>query len=408
MEIENNLGIGDMPYYYRFVNEIKDNKLSWLDINLDIPYKLNNSIFEAIRLNELLATSTEICKNKTILDETYDDYYYCWDEKYFNDKKLSRKAVYFSGHNETKILFGQRLKIIQWYAFLMENNPVIDTLPGDTNFKAVDEMANGNLDVGSMISIFHNDILLITRLEPYSDKFIDKEAAYFKAIDIIEYLLPFLKTKFLQIEIKIGGKNTSDIIFKWYSLLYKLHFKYNFKIFGANSNGYCNRNYKGNCIYHVSFVKDNYTTNVPIFGFGSNDEERKRLIAYIYQLPSQCKQPLACNSCYKGNTSNSDINTNDGSYLSNEELLKSLMSEEKCTIIDFREMTWRMIDIILNDCQRIKRLALKIHVWFGEEGKNYRRYYGYFKKLEKCGLDIFLHSNPNPYTFVIILYRSVN
>lgn len=288
----------------------------------------------------------------------------------------------------------------------MESNPAINTLPGDTNFKAIDEMAFGNLDVGSMISIFHNDILLITRLEPYCDKFINKEKAFFKAIDIIDYLLPFIKTKFLQIEIKIGGENTSEVLFQWYSLLYKLHFKYNFVLLGANSNGYCNRNFNGNCIYHVSFVKDNYTVNAPVFGFGSNDEERKRLIKYIYQLPSKCKKSLPCNLCNSKNISKIDEDINFNNYLNNQKLLTG---KKNCiNTVDFKKIGWKMIDIILNNCQKIKRLALKIYIWFGEEGKHYRKYYGYFLKLEKCGLDIILHSNPNPHTFIVILYRSTN
>uniref|UniRef100_A0A0N5BF80 Uncharacterized protein n=1 Tax=Strongyloides papillosus TaxID=174720 RepID=A0A0N5BF80_STREA len=388
-------------------DEIKKSKIKWLDTDLKIPKPLNNFIYEATRLNEFLATDTEICQNKNILDEIYDNYYYCWDEKYFYNITL-RKALYFSGHNKTKILFGQKLNITQWYAFLMKNNPVINTLSGDTNFKAIDEMTYGNLDVWSMISLFHNDELLLTRLEPYSDIFVDKEKSYYKAVDIVDYLLPFIKSKFLQIEIKIGGKNASDITFQWYSLLYNLHFKYNFIVFGANSNGYCNRNYKGNCIFYISLVKDDSIITAPIFGLGSNDEERKRLITFIYQLPLKYKESSNYNLCETKNTSKTDGNIDAGSHLTDKELSKLLMNKEKCITIDLGGTGWRMMDAILRNCQKIKSLALKIYLWFGEESLHYRKYYGYLLKLEKCGLEIYLDTNPNPYTFIIVLDHSTN
>uniref|UniRef100_A0A0K0FYN3 Uncharacterized protein n=1 Tax=Strongyloides venezuelensis TaxID=75913 RepID=A0A0K0FYN3_STRVS len=388
-------------------DEIISSKIKWLDIDLKIPKPLNNFIYEATRLNEFLATDTEKCQNKNILDEIYDNYYYCWDEKYFNNITL-RKALYFSGHNKTKILFGQKLNITQWYAFLIKNNPVINTLSGDTNFKAIDEMTYGNLDVWSMISLFHNDELLLTRLEPYSDIFVDREKSYFKAVDIVDYLLPFIKSKFLQIEIKIGGKNASDITFQWYSLLYKLHFKYNFIVFGANSNGYCNRNYKENCIFYISLVKDDSTTTGPIFGLGSNDEERKRLITFIYKLPLKYKGTLTYNLCETKNTSKTDRNINAGSHLTDKELSNLFMNKEKCITIDLGGTGWKAMDAILNNCQKIKSLTLKIYIWFGEESLHYRKYYVYLLKLQKCGLEIYLDTNPNPYTFTIVLHRSTN
>uniref|UniRef100_A0A0N4Z5K3 Uncharacterized protein n=1 Tax=Parastrongyloides trichosuri TaxID=131310 RepID=A0A0N4Z5K3_PARTI len=302
--------------------------ISWLDVNLEEPLPLNNTLYESLRLNEFLAIQNDVCKNKTILDEDIDDYFYCWDDYDKDSDQKIIKGVYFSGHAKTRIMFGNRLKINQWHVFISENNPILNELPGDADYKFIDEMVHGNLDVSSMISLFHNDELLISRLEAYID---GGKKEYFKAIDIIEYLIPFLKTKYLQIEIKIGGEDVSNLIYQWYSLLYKLYFKHNYIVFGGNSNGFCGRNYRGNCVYHISLLKSDLIIEAPIFGLGSNDEERKRLITFLYQKKTKCKDSIFCNLCKEKN-----INYPDD--IINEESLKMTLRNERCVVLDLLDI----------------------------------------------------------------------
>uniref|UniRef100_A0AC35UGZ2 Helicase ATP-binding domain-containing protein n=1 Tax=Rhabditophanes sp. KR3021 TaxID=114890 RepID=A0AC35UGZ2_9BILA len=359
--------------------QINETKLLWLDLNLDEPVFLNDTFKEAMRLNEFLGQKSRIyCSNRSVLNEDTDDYYYCWDKELLTQEKGNKKAMYLSGLENTNIYFQKILNITEWNIFLMESNKVVDTLSGDANELNIDSIGTGYFDYGSVIALIANHKFLISKIEPYCDK-MDKERNYFKAIEIVDELIGFLNTRILQIQIRLGGDKVGDVIFRWYTLLYEMHVKYNYVVIGANSNGKCGR-HLSECEYHVTFLQQKTFASAPIFGLGSCEEERKRLVTFLMKKSNRCAGKLFCNSC-----ASEEINVNLGDDTSPEKL-SQLIQQKDCQVVDLKEREWEMMHIIVNNCHLITNLAITIRIYFGEEAEYYRQYYTHLVQLKKCKL----------------------
>lgn len=73
-----------LKFLYEILVFFSLNELKWNEIDLEKPPKLNDSVLEALRLNELLSKPQFICKNRKTIGGPIDNFLVCFDQRFLN------------------------------------------------------------------------------------------------------------------------------------------------------------------------------------------------------------------------------------------------------------------------------------------------------------------------------------
>ncbi|EJW78957.1 hypothetical protein WUBG_10132, partial [Wuchereria bancrofti] len=306
--------------------------LDWKDVDIFLPPKLNDTIAEVLRLNELLAHKQYKCEEEIIilviiyvhfdfviyLDELVSGKYRVFEILSTDGKLLRYSAIHSlefyvrpvklksnkSSDVATQILVSKEsLDAEIHYLFYLNDNGIWDS---DDIFS---ELLHRQFDIAfiNFYTPIQSGESRMTRLQKLRD-----------VPNLMEQVLKVLQSDQLHLTIEIG-RNMENLFYDWYLLLYQMYFKYHYALIGAESSSGCDRATR-NCCYRLSFMKkEHHQVDLPVFGFGSPVEEKKRLMKYLTTFR---KENMGCNKV-------SEIENGIP-------LLCKLNVTEKCTIVYVR------------------------------------------------------------------------
>ncbi|VDM09759.1 unnamed protein product [Wuchereria bancrofti] len=262
--------------------------LDWKDVDIFLPPKLNDTIAEVLRLNELLAHKQYKCEEGITVGDNKGAFTICTDGR---SNKTIRNALFISGSQDDFAFYLTAVTPERWTFFVPEG------------FKAFDNLGNSGES-------------RMTRLQKLRD-----------VPNLMEQVLKVLQSDQLHLTIEIG-RNMENLFYDWYLLLYQMYFKYHYALIGAESSSGCDRATR-NCCYRLSFMKkEHHQVDLPVFGFGSPVEEKKRLMKYLTTFR---KENMGCNKV-------SEIENGIP-------LLCKLNVTEKCTIV---YVSYRGFEVVEN------------------------------------------------------------
>lgn len=147
----------------------------------------------------------------------------------------------------------------------------------------LDLKESGDWDISSIKPAIENkffDSALINLYSPYSSMATNNDGN--SVHSMLLQLISVLKTKQMQLVVRISDSNREQDLLQWYRTMYTLFFDHHYALLAAGTGGMCGRRIE-RCRYRLSFV--HYTdekVELPVFGLGSPLEERKRFLAYLF------------------------------------------------------------------------------------------------------------------------------
>ncbi|VDK87010.1 unnamed protein product [Onchocerca ochengi] len=265
-------------------NEISS--LNWKNVDVFLPPKLNDTIAEILRLNELLAQKQYKCEERVTVGDNEGAFIICIDGRSSN---TTRFFCLFLVCMVCCLLLGVVVRSILCFVFTMilmdvEMHYLFDLSSSGIwdSDKILRELSNKQFDT-AFIS-FYSPVLdrksKITRLLELRN-----------APKLMKQVLEVLQSDQLHLIIQIDG-NIENLVYDWYLLLYQMCFKYHYVLIGTESTSACDRTVR-NCRYRLSFMKKTHDqVELPLFGFGSPLEEKKRLMKYLTTIR---KESVECN-----------------------------------------------------------------------------------------------------------------
>uniref|UniRef100_A0A1I8EC99 Methyltransferase FkbM domain-containing protein n=1 Tax=Wuchereria bancrofti TaxID=6293 RepID=A0A1I8EC99_WUCBA len=285
--------------------------LDWKDVDIFLPPKLNDTIAEVLRLNELLAHKQYKCEEGITVGDNKGAFTICTDGK---SNKTIRYVIFRDNHFDAEI----------HYLFYLNDNGIWDS---DDIFS---ELLHRQFDIAfiNFYTPIQSGESRMTRLQKLRDvpNLMEQVLKVFTNI-LFGFLFEVLQSDQLHLTIEIG-RNMENLFYDWYLLLYQMYFKYHYALIGAESSSGCDRATR-NCCYRLSFMKkEHHQVDLPVFGFGSPVEEKKRLMKYLTTFR---KENMGCNKV-------SEIENGIP-------LLCKLNVTEKCTIV---YVSYRGFEVVEN------------------------------------------------------------
>ncbi|KHN73532.1 hypothetical protein Tcan_11736 [Toxocara canis] len=329
---------------------------SWDDVDLLSPPALNDSLAEALRVNELLARPQYRCDKAVRIGSERFGFLICYDDDFTEFNSTIGEVLLLSGDVFEDGSFAKSLNPKRWTVFIPENYAGLDQIQGvdvevnylmrlrDAEDWSLHDIINGiaNKQFGSAFLSFYSPLI-----SSPDNGGIDQ---LFEAPRFIAEVLPFLRTKQLQIVAKIEKENAREVILGWYRLFYRLFFTYNFALLSAEADGNCGR-MLDKCRYRLSFVHfEGHAFEAPVFGLGSPIEERSRLIRYLKTVDADC-------NCTLGENHDFDL------PLLHKEII---VRRENCVFvyIRYREMSSKEMLNALGPCELYYFSPLRLNIEF--------------------------------------------
>uniref|UniRef100_A0AAF5RUC2 Uncharacterized protein n=1 Tax=Wuchereria bancrofti TaxID=6293 RepID=A0AAF5RUC2_WUCBA len=386
--------------------------LDWKDVDIFLPPKLNDTIAEVLRLNELLAHKQYKCEEGITVGDNKGAFTICTDGR---SNKTIRNALFISGSQDDFAFYLTAVTPERWTFFVPEGFKAFDNLGNvDAEIHYLFYLNdNGIWDSDDIFSeLLHRqfDIAFINFYTPIQsgESRMTRLQKLRDVPNLMEQVLKVLQSDQLHLTIEIG-RNMENLFYDWYLLLYQMYFKYHYALIGAESSSGCDRATR-NCCYRLSFMKkEHHQVDLPVFGFGSPVEEKKRLMKYLTTFR---KENMGCNKV-------SEIENGIP-------LLCKLNVTEKCTIVyvsyrgfevvenfehflpckvhffspvesnkrvdkfimDLNGGEWDVLPVLLETVQFkniVLDVDLRIRFWIGEDNENYRRILMYFLQFENFG-----------------------
>uniref|UniRef100_A0A0N5AVW7 Methyltransf_21 domain-containing protein n=1 Tax=Syphacia muris TaxID=451379 RepID=A0A0N5AVW7_9BILA len=273
----------DAPLSYSSQRIDSDESSQWDEFDVHVPPPLNNTIFEGLRLNELLARSQIKCLNQVRVGGDLG-FSVCNETKYFSDGIKLGESLVVSGNPFSDTTFVAELCPSRWTMFIVQG------------FKALDNLENVDVELHYMLNLPKNgdwkfdevitevegrnfDIALINLYSPYV---VGRRQTIADSVpEMLLKLMQVLNTRQLHLLVNINKNSSNDIILEWYRAMYRIFFDFHYALFAAESTGVCGRRFE-RCKYKLSFLKySDELVELPVFGLGSPLEERKRLVTYM-------------------------------------------------------------------------------------------------------------------------------
>ncbi|EFO22989.2 hypothetical protein LOAG_05491 [Loa loa] len=256
--------------------------LRWKDVDIFFPPKLNDTKAELLRLNELLARKQYKCEDSITVGDNKGAFTICTD----GSNKKMRDALFISGSPDNFASYLTAVIPERWTFFVPEG------------FSALDSLGNVDAEMHYLYPLSRNDawdfdeILSEVSNRQFDTAFInfysaiqDRESKMTRlqelrdAPKLMEQLLKVLQSNQLHLVIEI--RNMENLVYDWYLLLYQMYLKYHYALIGAESSSVCVQ-VVHSCWYRLSFMKKaHHQVELPVFGFGSPVEEKKRLMKYL-------------------------------------------------------------------------------------------------------------------------------
>ncbi|CAG9539801.1 unnamed protein product [Cercopithifilaria johnstoni] len=294
--------------------------LSWKDVDIFLPPKLNNTVAEVLRLNELLAHKQYKCKEDISVGDSKGAFTICIDGRW---NKTIRDALFISGSPDDFAFYLTALFPERWTFFVPEGFEALDNLGNvDAEMHYMFHLSsNGVWDFDEILYELSNrqfDTVFINFYSSIQDEKLKmrRSQELRDAPKLMERVLKVLQSDQLHLIIEIG-RNMENLIYDWYLLLYQMYFKYHYALIKAESSSACDRTIRS-CWYRLSFMrKTHHEVELPVFGFGSPVEEKKRLMKYLTTFR---KENVGCNEMRK---------TENGIPM----LCKLNITENPCTVV---------------------------------------------------------------------------
>ncbi|KAM3727531.1 Uncharacterized protein ACO02O_04192 [Dirofilaria immitis] len=264
--------------------------LSWKDVNIFLPPKLNDTVTEILRLNELLAQKQYKCKESMIVGDSRGAFTICNDGK---SNKTMRDALFISGSPNDFAFYLTAITPERWTFFVPEEFEALDNLRNvDAEMHYLFHLSNNGIwDSDEILRDLPNKQFDTVFISFYSSipngksKMLRLQELH-DAPKLMEQVLKVLQLDQLHLIIEITG-NMENLIYDWYIVLYQMYLKYHYALIGAESSSACDQMVR-NCRYRLSFMKKaHHEVDLPIFGFGSPLEEKKRLVKYLTTITKE-------------------------------------------------------------------------------------------------------------------------
>uniref|UniRef100_A0A0R3RSF1 Methyltransf_21 domain-containing protein n=1 Tax=Elaeophora elaphi TaxID=1147741 RepID=A0A0R3RSF1_9BILA len=289
----NSLG---MKLFYKSTTMKNDvSSLSWNDVDISLPPKFNNTVAEALRLNELLAHKQYKCEEGIAAGDNKGAFTICVDGR---SNRTMRDALFISGSPYDFDFYLAAVTTERWTFFVPEGFEALDSLGNvDAEMHYLFHLSsNGVWDLDEILHALSNRRFDTVFINFYSS-ILDEESKMTRlqelrdAPKLMEQILKVLQSDQLHLIIVIG-RNMENLIYDWYLLLYQMYFKYHYALTEAESSSACDRTVRS-CCYRLSFMrKAHHQVELPVFGFGSPIEEKKRLLKYLTTFK---EENVACN-----------------------------------------------------------------------------------------------------------------
>uniref|UniRef100_A0A915Q627 FBD domain-containing protein n=1 Tax=Setaria digitata TaxID=48799 RepID=A0A915Q627_9BILA len=416
--------------YERTTSENEKSFLSWKDVDILFPPRLNDTLAEVLRLNELLAQRQYKCEESINVGDTKGGFTICMDAR---PNKTVGNALFISGSPYDFAFYVTAVFPERWTFFVPEGFQLIESL-GDVDaemhylFQLNDNGVWDSDEILNELSKRRFDTTFISFYSPFLGGK-SKKARLQELHDapkLMEQVLKVLQSEQIHVNIELK-RNSQDLVYDWYLLIYHMYFKYHYALIGAESNSACSRTVR-NCRYRLSFVKKaHHQVDLPLFGFGSPLEEKRRLVNYLTafekendecdemkgiknDIPLLCKinaKNISCGIVYVRLVSEQYMfpygispyfsknltihgNENDSWLLITLTDMFNTVNEEKVSkvILDLNGGEWDIFPSLLETIRFknvILDLDIRVRFWIGEDNENYRRFLMYFLRLESFG-----------------------
>uniref|UniRef100_A0A8R1TP91 Methyltransferase FkbM domain-containing protein n=1 Tax=Onchocerca volvulus TaxID=6282 RepID=A0A8R1TP91_ONCVO len=274
-------------------NEISS--LNWKNVDVFLPPKLNDTIAEILRLNELLAQKQYKCEERVTVGDNEGAFIICIDGRSSN---TTRNALFISGSPDDFAFYLTAIIPERWTFFVPDGFEALNNL-GNVDVEMhylFDLSSSGIWDSDKILRELSNkqfDTAFISFYSPVLDRKskITRLLELRNAPKLMKQVLEVLQSDQLHLIIQIDG-NIENLVYDWYLLLYQMCFKYHYVLIGTESTSACDRTVR-NCRYRLSFMKKTHDQmELPLFGFGSPLEEKKRLMKYLTTIR---KESVECN-----------------------------------------------------------------------------------------------------------------
>uniref|UniRef100_A0A915CY85 Uncharacterized protein n=1 Tax=Ditylenchus dipsaci TaxID=166011 RepID=A0A915CY85_9BILA len=229
--------------------------LKWGDVDILAPPDLNNTILEAMRMNELLAHPQYTqCAQKLLVGGIRDSFHLCADAKFRTKGSAFGKCLLISGRTESKGQFERAVNNSRWAVFLPQSNPIlIDGMQSDVEIHYMSELEEYKyFPVEKIVEAIRDETeeFALAKLEASSAVFSLLDATQLqKAPERLKQILQHLRAKQLLVIVQVEPETATQ------------------------SNLACGLDlqYFGHCEYRVSFVKTDLfeVDTAPVFGLGS-------------------------------------------------------------------------------------------------------------------------------------------
>ncbi|KAL3991043.1 hypothetical protein ACH3XW_34265 [Acanthocheilonema viteae] len=273
--------------------------LNWKDVDIFLPPKLNDTIAEVLRLNELLAHKQYKCDEGISVGDNKGAFTICIDGR---SNKTMRNVLFISGSPDDFAFYLTAVTSEQWIFFVPEGFEAFDNLRNvDAEMHYMFQLSsNGDWDCDEILHELSNRQFDTVFINFYSsiknrESKIMRSQELRNAPKLMEQVLKILQSDQLHLIIEIE-KNVENLVYDWYLLLYQMYLKYHYALIEAESSSACDRTVR-NCWYRLSFIrKAHHQVELPVFGFGSPIEEKNRLMKYVTTFR---KENVECNEITK-------------------------------------------------------------------------------------------------------------
>ncbi|VDK73470.1 unnamed protein product [Litomosoides sigmodontis] len=310
--------------------------LSWKDVDIFVPPNLNNTVSEVLRLNELLAHKQYKCEEGITVGDSKGAFTICVDERL---NKTMRDALFISGSPDDFAFYLTAITTERWTFFVPEGFEALENL-GNLILYVIDaEMhymfhlsSDGVWDFDEILHELSNrqfDTVFInfySSIQGRASKMMRLQELR-DAPQLMKQILTVLQSDQLHLIIEIE-RDMENLVYDWYLLLYQMYLKYNYALIQAESSSICGRIARS-CWYRLSFMKKAHNqVELPVFGFGSPMEEKKRIVKYLATFG---KKTVGCNKMKIGN--------------SIPMLCKLNITKNPCTVVYVR---YRLFEVVEN------------------------------------------------------------
>ncbi|VDP19446.1 unnamed protein product [Onchocerca flexuosa] len=239
--------------------------LNWKNVDVFSPPKLNDTVAEILRLNELFAQKQYKCKERVTVGDSEGAFIICIDGR---SNKTTRNSLFISGSPDDFAFYLTAVTPERWTFFVPDGfEELLDNL-GNMHY-LFDLSTNGIWDFDKILRELLNkqfDTVFINFYSPILDRR-SKITRLQELRNAPKLMQQVLQSDQLHLIIQIDG-NIENLVYDWYLLLYQMYFKYHYVLIGAESTSACDRTVR-NCRYRLSFMKKTHDqVELPLFGFG--------------------------------------------------------------------------------------------------------------------------------------------